>query len=473
MAFRRGALTKDIGSTGLNDSGWGVIREDFLAEWNTSAKRTKRVDEMLRNSSIVAALRMAIEMPIRDVDWFYTSEQGDEDPRLQLLDDARENMSHSWNDHIIDALLMVFYGWSAFTITYDKVGGNMLWRKFKMLGHDTVQRWYLADDGGLEGIQQWPHLWSEPIPIERMVLYRFRKTKNNPEGESILRPAWLPWYYVKNIQQIEAIGIERNLAGLPVITMPEDADTTESTDENTDYGRAHKIVRSIRNDEQSGVVLPFGWELSTLSGSGGSGMTKTVDAGGAIGRHEKRILMAALAQFLILGMDNIGALATFEGGTDFFNMSVNAVADIIAETHTKYPVARLLALNGMDAEGIRMEHGRIGQIDMEKLSAILTAIGGLVTWTPEDEAWLRGAVRLPEKSIEDIAELQEAAQARQDEQMAQMRPQQPGQQMSVYAADNAPDDDERQRFERKWYRKARDHFGDQYKRLMRDVKRAY
>jgi hypothetical protein len=235
-----------------------------------------------------------------------------------------------------------------------------------------------------------------------------------------------------------------------------------------------KLVRNIRMDEQAGVVLPFGWELSTMAGSGGSGMTKTVDAGGVVMRHEKRILMAALAQFLILGMDNIGALATFEGGTDFFNMSVNAVADIIAETHTKYPVERLMALNGMDADGVRLEHGRIGNVDMEKLSMILTSIGGLVTWTPEDEAWLRNSIRLPEKSLEDLVDLQEEERQRQQEEMAMMRPQVQGpQQLSAYVADNPPDDDERQRFERKWYRKARSYFGGQYERLMKDVKRAY
>ena len=110
--MRQGALTRDIGATGLEDnSRMGYVREDFLQEWNSTDRKVKSVREMLYNSPIVAAMRMAIEQPIRDVDWFFTSEDGDEDPRLELLNDSLDNMTHSWNDHIIDALLMVFYDW--------------------------------------------------------------------------------------------------------------------------------------------------------------------------------------------------------------------------------------------------------------------------------------------------------------------------------------------------------------------------
>ena len=50
-----------------------------------------------------------------------------------------------------------------------------------------------------------------------------------------------------------------------------------------------------------------------------------------------------------LGMDNIGAMATFEGD-GLFTMTLNAVADTIAETFTKV-LRRLLALNGLDTRG--------------------------------------------------------------------------------------------------------------------------
>ena len=205
MGTSRQRLTKDVGATGLVET-WGYIKDDFLKEW-TGQQKIKSIDEMLRNSSAVGANRYLMEQMLRGVTWYINSEEGDDDPRVELLNDALNNMTHSFDDHIVDVVLMPFYGFSVFTITYEFVGGRTYWRKFKMLGHDTIQQWLIAEDGGIEGLQQWPHLWPAPIPIERMLLYRFRKPLNNPEGESILRPAWTSWYYVKNLQNIEAISL--------------------------------------------------------------------------------------------------------------------------------------------------------------------------------------------------------------------------------------------------------------------------
>ena len=108
----------------------------------------------------------------------------------------------------------------------------------------TLQRWLFDEDGGLAGIQQWPHLNPDPVPVERMVIYRFRRARANPEGErSCAGMAGV--VLCENIQHIEAIGIERNLAGLPVITLPENADRTESDDDTTDGPRgAHRAQRA-------------------------------------------------------------------------------------------------------------------------------------------------------------------------------------------------------------------------------------
>lgn len=487
MGTRR--LTRDIGHSGL-DEHHGIIREDFLDEWRSTQKKVAVIEEMLNNSASVGALRLAIELSIRDIQWQFTSDQGEDDPRLELLNEARDNLSHSWNDHVADALLMPFFGWSMFTIKYERVGGRLLWRKFKMLGHNTVWRWQLDEDGGLVGLQQKPHLNPELIPIERMILYRFRKTKGNPEGESILRPAYISYYLAKNIAQIEAIGIERNLAGLPVITPPLG---TDMSDNSKDKQRAERIVRNVRNDEQAGIVLPppsgegdhNRWHFELLSGGGQS---KAIDTDMVISRYEKRILLSALAQFLMLGMDKVGALSTFEGGRDFFTIAVNAIADIIAETFTKYAVPRLMTLNGMDASGLQLEHTPAGDVNVESLSAALERLAPLLTWTPDDEVALRQMLRLPERTAEEIAEEREQRRAmvptpaqRQetpqtgeisaqngdgddDEEPSelwarqQMRPAQ-------YAAEDAPDDDERRQHEGAWNRMFRRFLREQAERV--------
>jgi len=400
-------MTRDIGASGLPVHG-GRIDDDFLREW-IGQNKIKRVTEMLKNSPVIGALRLAIEMPIRSIGWTFTSDRGEDDPRLELLNEALANLSHSWNDHVIDALLFPFYGWSMFTITYQRVGGKMLWRKFKQLGNETVYKWLMAEDGGLEGMQQYPQLYPNPIPIERMILYRFRLNRNNPEGESILRPAYTSYYYAKNLQTVEAITLERKGAGFPMIRMPQGADTTESTSADTDYGRATKFVRNIRIDEQDGLVLPFGWEFEFVAPPAGT----TLNFGETITRYEKRMLMAALAQFLILGQDGVGSLSLSRDQSDFFALSVNSIADIIAETFTKYAVPRLMKLNGQDADGLRLEHTPAGDTDLNQLVEVLSKTGALLTWTPEDEEWLRQTVGLPEKTADELADLQAEQKAEQ------------------------------------------------------------
>ncbi|KPJ95380.1 MAG: hypothetical protein AMJ53_02855 [Gammaproteobacteria bacterium SG8_11] len=483
MGRRR--LFQDVGAqSGDLGSRWGMSQGDFLAEWQ-GTRKIRNIKEMLYNSAVIGALRLSLEMPIRNVQWAFVGPEGsdaDSDPGLALLDDSLANMRDNFVSHVIDALLFPFYGWSLFSITYERNGGRILWRKFKPLGHDTIQHWMYDDDGGLAGVQQWPHLWAEPIPIERLLLYRFRKTSGDPEGESILRPAWISWYYVKNVMDVEGIGIERNLAGLPVITPPMGADMASG---GTDYEAAHKTVRNIRQDEQAGVVLPAPmgpephqqWRLELLTGGG---MSKTVDTNMVISRYEKRMLMAALSQFLMLGMDNIGALATFEGATDFHAMLLNACADIISETFSKFAIPRLFALNGLDPTGYSMEHTSAGNEDLTQWADLFAVVKDVINFLPEDEIEVRAKLDFPEKTVEEI----EMARAEEAERKAALTPllppvlrqRQAGQgdqddmSAELYAAGNAPDDDERLKFEQIWQRQMSAYWKGQRERIVKEMK---
>lgn len=468
---RTNALTKDIGSTGL-DAHWGYIRDDFDTDWNMP-KKAEVIDEMVRTSSAIGALRFAIEMSLRSVDWFYESDLGQDDPRLDFVKESMDGMSHSWEAHVSDALMCLFYGWSMFTSTYKRDNGRLLWKKFKPLKNDTLRRWLWADDGGLAGIEQWPSEWPEPIPIERMVIYKIRSNYGNPEGESILRPAYPDYYYQKNFKSLEGIAYERSGAGYPVIKLPEGADTSDTTSDNSDYGRASKIVRNVRLDEQSGVVLPFGWEFSFENPKAGT----TLDFDKPISRYEKRILTAALSQFLIIGQDKVGALSLSEDQTDFFRMAVNTMADIIADTHSQYPLKRLLRLNGFDDSGIRLSHSPAGDTDITVIGDFLQKTGTLINWTEQDEIWLRSIGNMPEKSIEELEMLNEekrerAAQMQQPIMVQSDNDNERDDNRVNFAAGNAPDDDDRRKFERKWDKKWRAFFDGQMDRVVKGVDNA-
>src|SRR3990167_3048213 len=485
------AITGEIGSSGL--LAWsGIIQEDFLTELQ-GKRGYKAYREMALNEPVIGALLLAIEHAIRGVTWTFASDEGEEDPRLELLEEAKANLSHSWNDHIVEALTMLPFGYSFFEIVYERghkngSGGKMLWRKFAVRGQDTLYRWDIDETGGMIAfVQQSPPKYQTvAIPIEKGLLYRTRLERGNPEGRSILRTAYKAYYYLKNIQAIEAIGIERDLAGLPMIRLPEGATTGSAAD--TDSSVAEKVVRNVRNDEQSGIVLKPGWELELLS----TGGTRQFDTDKIISRYESRILMSSLAQFLMLGQEGVGSLALSRDSTDFFTMSVNATADIIGETFTKYAIPRLLKLNGQDPDGIRLEHSPAGDVDIEKISDFLQKVGAnFLTWTAQDETWLRGAAGLPELDEKEIGAERERKQAvaleiarsgpqrpgetpgRGSQDQPPTRPGQPGEQnmgAEMYYAQNAPDDEERRKWENRYKRAWADYLERSNKRVIKGAR---
>jgi hypothetical protein len=474
-------LYKEQGKTGLVEFS-GQIQDDFLRELR-GKEAYKRYDEMRRNSPIVGALLLANEQAIRKVSWEFHCEEDEEDPRIELLEEAMANMSLSWNDHIIEALTMLPFGFSAFEIVYERKDGKILWRKFSPRGQDTVYQWKFDDSQGIEGFTQMspPTYATTFLPIEKLLIYKTRVERGNPEGRSILRTAWIPYYYAKHIQQIEAIGVERDLAGMPVIKLPSGADVSES--DASDLGKAQKIVRNVRNDEQAGITLPFGWEFE-LASTGGS---RQFDTDAIIRRYEKNILLSTLAQFLMLGQDGAGSLALSKDQTDFFTMSVNAIADIIAETFTKYAIPRLLKLNGYDATGIKLEHTPAGDADVVGMADILQKVGGMITWSGEDELWLRQLIGLPER---DPMELDAARQEQNTQKAAAAQaikaqvdtssdtPEDTSKDEAAddamgvdYYAANAPDDAKRLRFERKWQKQIAAALLKQKNKVMKAVKK--
>jgi hypothetical protein len=157
-------------------------------------------------------------------------------------------------------------------------------------------------------------------------------------------------------------------------------------------------------------------------------------------------------------------------------MSVNATANIVSETFTKYAVARLLRLNGYDPEGITLTHELAGDMSMATVADFLQKVGSNITWTPADEVWLRQLANLPVRTEEEL-------KAEKDERRSFAaaafggRPPAPGEKpengkpeddktvkgepegedgkkpeglsLTRFATNKAPDDDERRKFEKR------------------------
>lgn len=402
-----------LGVIGLKETG-GRINEEFLTDLQ-GAKGIKVYNEMSENDEIIGSVLFAIEMIIRKVDWKVqeaSQEQEDIDAK-EFLESCMNDMSHSWSDFITEILSFLSYGWSWHEIVYKRrVGpqetdpkrrskfsdGKIGWRKIPVRSQETWFQWHFSEDGDVTAMEQWDTYKGHQavIPIEKSLLFNTRKRRGNPEGRSILRTAYRSWYFKKNIQNIEGVGIERDLAGLPMIWCPPQLLAKDaSAEDKAVLVQLQKIVKSIKRDEQEGLVMPMAYDESgnklydlQLLNSGGS---RQFDTSEIISRYDKGIAMSVLADFILLGHESVGSFALASSKTAMFATAIGAWLQSIADVINKHAVSRLFALNNFNPamELPKIVHGDLETVDLDILGNFIGAMTGA------------GAELFPDKDLEN------------------------------------------------------------------------
>ncbi len=339
----------EIGKSGLKWSQYGYVSEEFLLQLRGS-RGVKVFREMSDNDAIVGATQYALTQILREVRWGVKpadpEKKVEDDPDAQFLEKNMRSMTHSWGDFISEIMTMFTYGWAWFEQIYKLDGEHAMWKKFAPRSQASLERWEMQDNGEVTGMWQRaaPNYQLAFIPLRKSIHFVTTSRYSNPEGHSILRNAYRPWYFKKNLEEIEAIGIERDLVGIPVINLPEGMKIEDPSEENeTAIKWAKDIVTNLRNDEQAGLVLPHGWEFKLTSSPG----TKQIDVNQVVLRYSKEIAITILAQFIMLGMERTGSFALAKELMDLFFLSLEAFADAIATTINRQAVALLFKLNGV------------------------------------------------------------------------------------------------------------------------------
>ena len=415
------AADREIGRIGQKRWG-GIFREEFLRELQ-GIRGIEAYREMSENDDVIGAILFAIEMLIRQVQWYVSpggAEKIDEEA-AEFIDGCRNDMQSSWTDTISEILSFLTFGWSAHEIVYKRRMGrsrNELlnskysdgligWRKLPIRAQETLYQWEYDDSDNLTGLTQMPPPSYDiiTIPIEKLLLFRSKSRKDNPEGRSILRNAYRDWYFKRRIQEIEGIGIERDLAGFPVLTAPEGISIwdTDDPDMVRVKAAAETMVKNIRRDSMEGLVLENGWELSLLS----TGSRRQFDTNAIIERYDTRIAMTVLADFVLLGHQNVGSFALSSDKTKLFSVAIGAYLDIICEVFNNKAIPHLIDMNGEHFAGItdypHLCHGDIESHDLAALSTYIKDLTGIGVITPDGglEDYLREQAHLPEKVEDD------------------------------------------------------------------------
>uniref|UniRef100_A0A6M3JA74 Putative ligase n=1 Tax=viral metagenome TaxID=1070528 RepID=A0A6M3JA74_9ZZZZ len=415
MAEKVRASEQVLGVTGLSIWG-GVLGEEYL----TALKGTRKakVFQEMQQDAVVATLLDSITMPLMAAEFDVTpagSTSRDKENADFLWECMNDMTRYTWRQHVMDMLTMMAWGWSVSEMVFKKrLGmngdrpsqyndGKIGLHILDPRGQETLYRWKMDDEYNVEAMEQKDPNSSRIIEIESWKLLHatFRSRKRSPEGSSPLRSLYRAWYTRKNLEIIEAIGAERDLCGLPVVRLPYGA--TEN-----DKAAAETLIRNIRQDEEAGLVIPAppssdnsmpGWGVELLSSPG----SKQFDVRSIINDLNKIILMRFFAQFLMLGMEQVGTQALVEGSQDFFSLCLKSVQQEMIETWNMQLVPLLFQLNPQlmtGASGLpKIDWADPGSKDAQKIVNLVTSMISSQILTPEQELedYLRAMTGLPDR----------------------------------------------------------------------------
>lgn len=408
----------EIGRIGQKRYG-GVFYEEFLKELR-GIKGIEAYREMSDNDDTVGAILFAIKMLIRHTKW--NIEPGGDTPKdreaAEFVESCMDDMQNTWTDTISEILSFLPYGWSFHEIVYKRRMGKTKnrrtnskysdgligWQKLPIRAQDTLYEWVYDNNDNLVGMTQQapPDYGMYTIPMTKAMLFRTESAKDNPEGRSILRNAYRPWYFKRRIQEIEAIGIERDLAGLPVFHAPVGVDIWDSDDPEMVKINAAltEMVKNIRRDEYEGLVLPNGFEFELVS----TGGARQFDTNAIVNRYDTKIAMTVLADFIMLGHQKVGSFALSSDKTELFSVAISSFLDVICETFNNQGIPALININGEHFDGIsdypKMTHGDIEDVNLKEMAQYIKDMVGIGVIVPDDglEDYIREIGNLPEST---------------------------------------------------------------------------
>lgn len=391
---------EELGAIGTQIHG-GYVREEFLTDLQ-GARGAKIFKEMRHNDPICGSMIYAFETKIRAATFKLKAAEGGEEVK-NFVQECMDDMDWSWRDHISDAVEFLTYGYSVHEIVYKLRDGNgskfsdgrIGWKKLPIRTQESVQRWEIDLKGDILGFHQLtPQGVSAYIPMEKAIHYRTTRKRNNPEGWSILRTSYRPYANKKRLEDLEGIGAERDLTGIPKIRVP--ANVIQGADEQSVSARNEwiKVGQGLKVDEQAYVMLPsnrdsngeFLYDLELIAAPG----NRQVNLTQPIERYARQMAMTVLADVILLGHERVGSYAMAETKSDLLNAGIQSFVDDLAEEFTRSAIKRLVVLNGWDERlAPYLEAGQVSNLSTIELGTLLATLSGA------------GANLLPDKVLQD------------------------------------------------------------------------
>lgn len=298
----------------------------------------------------------------------------------------------SWPDHLQAALTMLVFGHSGFELQAEMADGKArlvgLWDRPQ---HTIEQIHVEPKTGAFNGISQELALGpfdKAEIGPERLAWYAHRREGAQWFGRSILRPAYAPWLFKREMMRAAATANRRFAMGIPTVEWAKDA-----TPSPQQFSEAQKAITAARVGDTAGVTMPPG-AMMRLVGLSGS----TPDTMAFVQWLDQQMSTMALMGHLDLGQTATGSRALGETFIDSWLLALESIGKEIADAATRQVAARIVQWNwGKDEPVPRVTVSGIGsrrEVTAQSLQLLLQS-GALAPY-PELSAWVAREYRLPD-----------------------------------------------------------------------------
>jgi hypothetical protein len=395
-----------LGIAGDNTHNGQIRADEFLPELR-GKKAIRKYREMRDNDSTVGAVMYSVEQILRDVDLDVMPVDDSDAAKVEadFVKSVLNDMDHTLDDHIAEALSFLSYGFGWFEVIYKRrVGptersdkkhskytdGRLGVKKIAARAPWTINKFDVDQKtGDVLGIEQSVGLMNGKnyIPLNKSLYYRTTSINGDPSGRSILRNAYTSYEYLNNLQAIEAIAVERELAGIPVARIPAEYLSGDASASQTGFVRdLQQILRDVKFNEQGYIVLPSdtypdkdGAPSSTrlvdieLMASNGK---RNIDINPIVSRYQHDIARSVLSEFLLLGSSG-GSYALSKSKTDLFLRALESYIQAIVDVLNKQLVERLWQLNGLNYDLMpTIVSGDVAPHDLREVAAFLRNLNG-------------------------------------------------------------------------------------------------
>ena len=392
----------EIGYVGLKTSAGQVLEES-----NRKLRFPQfvfEVNEMLNDATIATGMQF-VRMMLNRVRWKVEAPNGATEAqkeKAKFIETCMHDMEHTWQAFMTEVSNYIPYGFQVhekvfrrrLKTTGSKYNDGLIgWRKLPPRSQSTISEWIFSDDGrDILGLKQSTEnidgMFKPRAPESEFVLLRDKfllftadSRLGDPLGRSPLKAVWQQWRYRQELEKLEAVGVGRDLGGIPTATLPSSFMAEDApADRKAVFEMIKKVVANLHQNAQSGLVLPSDVDPESkqklfdfkLLSSDSASKYNTSDL---IKRINNTLLVALNADVLAMGTDQVGSFSLAGQKTSLAALMLEYRLREIQDVINNDLIPHTFKMNQWDdTEFPEVRYTEFDEVELEELSKFVQRI---------------------------------------------------------------------------------------------------